>query len=93
MATLTTDLAWDLACALNPTLLARRAGIDPDDWQATLLRSSAPRILLNASRQSGKGTITAVLAVHTAVYQPGALVLILSPALRQSQEALRKVLA
>jgi hypothetical protein len=33
----------------------------------------------------------ATLSVHTAVYQPGALVLLLSPSLRQSVELFRKV--
>jgi hypothetical protein len=46
--------------------------------------------LLNCSRQSGKSTITAVLAVHTALYDPGSLTLLLSPSLRQSQELFRK---
>jgi hypothetical protein len=50
----------------------------PDPW---FLRSAAPRILLNCSRQSGKSTVTALLAAHTALYQPGALVLLLSPTL------------
>jgi hypothetical protein len=86
-------LASDLANALDPVLLAERAGITPDHWQADMLRSSAPRRLVNASRQSGKSTLTAVQAVHTAVYDPGALVLLLSPTLRQSGELFRKALA
>lgn len=45
-----------------------------------------------AGRQSGKSTISSVLAVHEAVYRPGALVLVLSPSLRQSQELFRKCL-
>jgi hypothetical protein len=84
-------LAADLACALDPVLLSRRAGIEPDDWQARMLRSTAPRILLNCSRQSGKSTTTATLALHTALYQPGSLILLLSPGLRQSGELFRKV--
>src|SRR4051794_4037203 len=47
-----TALAEDLALALDPALFAGRAGLDPDPWQMRLLRSAAPRILLNASRQS-----------------------------------------
>ena len=85
-------LADDLALALDPVLLARRAGIEPDPWQADVLRSTAPRRLLNCSRQSGKSTVAAVRAVHVALYEPGALVLLLSPALRQSGELFRKVL-
>ena len=85
-------LASDLALALDPVLLARRAGIEPDPWQADVLRSMAPRRLLNCSRQSGKSTVAAVRAVHAALYEPGSLVLLLSPALRQSQELFRKCL-
>ena len=85
-------LAADLALALDPARLATRAGIAPDPWQADVLRSVAPRLLLNCSRQSGKSTITALLAVHTVTYEPGALVLLLSPTLRQSGELFKKVI-
>ncbi len=40
-------LATDLALALDPARLAVRAGIHPDPWQADVLRSAAPRLLLN----------------------------------------------
>src|SRR5690349_8471056 len=74
----------DLALALDPARLFRRAvGSEPDPWQAQLLRSDARQILLNCTRQAGKSTSTAALALHTALYQPGALILILAPALRQ----------
>jgi len=86
------DLAHDLAIALDAARFARAAGITPDAWQAMVLRSPSPRMLLNCSRQSGKSTITGVLAVHTALYEPGALVLLLSPSLRQSGELFRKCL-
>ena len=85
-------IAADLALALDPVALARRAGIEADRWQAAVLRSTAPRQLLNCCRQSGKSTVTAAISVHVAVYEPGALVLLLSPALRQSQELFRKCL-
>src|SRR5437868_253966 len=85
-------LANALAAALDPCILSVQAGLVPDPWQARLLRSQAPRILLNAARQSGKSTTTATLALHTALYQPGALVLLLSPSLRQSIELFKKVL-
>ncbi len=52
------------------------------------MRSGADRMLLNGCRQSGKSTITALLAAHNAYYQPDSLVLLLSPSLRQSQELL-----
>jgi hypothetical protein len=71
--------------------MARRAGITPDNWQSDLLRSDAKQMILNCSRQSGKSTISAVLAVHEAIYTPNSLVLLLSPSLRQSQELFRKI--
>jgi hypothetical protein len=74
----------------DPVLLARAAGIAPDPWQVRLLQSTAPRILLNCSRQSGKSTTTAVLATHTALYRPRSLILLLSRAERQSEELFRK---
>ena len=78
---------------LSPSELARKAGLDPDPWQERLLESRAPRVLLNCSRQAGKSTMAAILALHTALFQPDSLVLLLSPTLRQSQELLEKALA
>jgi len=83
-------LAADLGMALDPVRFARAGGIDPDPWQARVLRSQAPRILLNCSRQSGKSTVTSVLALHTALYDPGSLTLIVSRAERQSERLFRK---
>lgn len=84
-------IAGDLAAALDPVVFARHAGIEPDPWQAEVLRSSTSRALLNCSRQSGKSTTTATLALHTAIYEPGSLILLLSPSLRQSAELFRKL--
>jgi hypothetical protein len=86
------DLAGDLAAALDPVRLARRAGIEPDPWQARALRSGARRQILNCSRQSGKSTVTAVKALHKALYGPRSLTLLLSPTLRQSGELFKKVI-
>lgn len=83
-------LMSDLACALDPVLLAAQVGLVPDPWQAAVLRSSALRMLLCASRQAGKSTITSILAIHTALYTPGSLTLLLSPSLRQSGEIFKK---
>ncbi len=72
-------------------LMARRAGLVPDLWQADLLRSNARQLLLLCSRQSGKSTVSSILALHEAVYKPDSLILLLSPSLRQSQELFRKL--
>jgi hypothetical protein len=65
--------------------------VQPDLWQSKLLRSQADRMLLLCARQAGKSTVSGLLAVDEAVYRPPALVLLLAPALRQSQELFRKV--
>ena len=86
------DLATELALAINPIKFAQSLGIHPDCWQSDLLLSTDKRIILNCSRQSGKSTITAIIALHHALNAPGALVLVLSPSLRQSGELFKKVL-
>ncbi|MEM8994376.1 MAG: terminase family protein [Acidobacteriota bacterium] len=79
--------------ALDPAAMARTAGVEPDPWQRKLLRSSAPRVLLNCSRQAGKSTMAAIIAVHAALFEADTLVLLLSPSLRQSGELFKKAIA
>jgi terminase large subunit-like protein len=86
------SLAEDLRLALDRVSFAKRLGLEPDPWQEDLLRSASERVLLNCCRQSGKSTMTAVIALHRALYHPGSLILCLAPALRQSQELFGKVL-
>jgi phage terminase large subunit-like protein len=71
--------------------MAQRAGILPDAWQSDLLRSDAKQMILLCSRQAGKSTVTSILGLHTALYEPDSLILLLSPSLRQSQELFRKL--
>jgi hypothetical protein len=85
------SLAGDLKLALDRVSFARSVGVEPDPWQEDLLRSGSDRVLLNCSRQSGKSTMSAVIALHRALYHPGSLVLCLAPALRQSQELFGKI--
>jgi len=75
-----------LAAMLDPAALLRRAGVEPDPWQERVLRSRAARLLLCCSRQAGKSTVTAALALHAALRRERALVLLLAPSLRQSRE-------
>jgi hypothetical protein len=84
-------LRADLELALDRVAFARELGLDPDPWQAGLLRSASKRVLLNITRQGGKSTTAAIIALHRALYHPGSLVLVLAPALRQSQELFAKV--
>jgi hypothetical protein len=86
------SLAEDLKLALDRVSFAQKAGLEPDQWQRDLLDSSSDRVLLNCCRQSGKSTMTAIVALHRALYHPGSLILCLAPALRQSQELFGKVL-
>ncbi|MFO0876491.1 MAG: terminase family protein [Gemmataceae bacterium] len=82
-----------LRLALDPAHLLTAAGLAADPWQRDLLASRARQLLLCCSRQAGKSTAVAALALHTVLFQPGALVLLLSPTQRQSAEIFRKVLA
>jgi len=77
--------------ARDAVLLAHRIGIEPDPWQAEMLRSDAQQMILLCSRQCGKSTSTAIKSLHTAIYQPQSLILLLSASLRQSQELFRSV--
>jgi hypothetical protein len=87
------NLDADLRHALDPCSLFETAiGAPPDPWQAALLRSDAQHTILNIARQGGKSTVAAVKAYHVAVFNPPALVLLVSPSLRQSSELFRKVL-
>lgn len=87
------SLPRDLATALDPSLLMVRAGVNPDPWQTRFLRNRASKTLLLCSRQAGKSTVTSCAALHEAFYYPPALILLLSPSLRQSQELFKKVLS
>jgi hypothetical protein len=79
------------AVPLDREDFAGSLGIVPDPWQGDLLRSTAPRVLLNCARQSGKSTMAGVVALHRALTVPGSLVLILAPAERQAKELFSKV--
>jgi len=88
-----TSLARTLAPALDPALLGPQLGMDLDPWQADAMRSIHPRELWNCSRQVGKSTTAALLALWVAVYRAPALVVLASPTLHQSAELLLKVTA
>jgi hypothetical protein len=80
-----------LSILLDPAILMETIGLEPDEWQRSVLHSTCDRLLLLCCRQAGKSTTTAVLALHTALFQAGSLVLLLSPSLRQSSELFRKL--
>jgi hypothetical protein len=85
-------MAADIIRALNPVQLAIDVGLTLDPWQAKLLRDHPKRALLLCSRQAGKTEIAVLLGLHTALYEPGSLVLIVSPSQRQSGEVFRRLM-
>jgi len=86
------EIISDLRYALSPDTFSREIlEITPDPWQIEVMMSPAKRILLNCSRQSGKSTSSAIIALHRALYHPGSLILLISPSLRQSSELFKKV--
>ena len=66
-------------------------GFAPDAAQERVLRTNEKRVVLCCSRQWGKSTVTAVLALHRAVTRPGALILALAPCERQSGLLVSKI--
>jgi hypothetical protein len=85
------DVTRSLALALDPCLILRAQGFDADPWQREFLLCADRQVLLNCCRQSGKSTVTAARALHTALFRPRSLVPLLSPTQRQSAELFRKV--
>ncbi len=84
--------AVSVALALDPALIFSRAGMTPDPWQANVLRERAPQVLLNCSRQAGKSQTTAAIVLDEAISNAPALILVLSPSLRQSAESFRTIM-
>ena len=78
-ATLDDPIAW----------AERIAELTLDPWQRDVLLSAAPRLLLNATRQSGKSTAAALKAAWTVLQ--GGLAVVVSPSLRQSGFLFRKL--
>jgi len=75
----------------DPAWPMRAMGLDPDLWQARYLADPFPRQLLLASRRVGKSTVAGVRTLSHCLTTDGALALVLSPTLRQSQEFARTV--
>ena len=67
------------------------SGLDLDEWQKGVLRSTAKRLMLLCSRQSGKSEAVALLAAVIAVR--GGAVIAVGPSLRQSANLFRRMRA
>jgi hypothetical protein len=86
-------MSWhSLIHALDPVEWVRSLTWEPDHWQREALESTSRRLILNAGRQMGKSTVTASIALHTALYTPSSVSLVISPSQRQSGETFGKVL-
>ena len=80
-----------ILCSMDAVRFAEdKLALRPDAKQASVLSSGVRQGMLNCSRQWGKSTVTAVMAVHRALFVEESLVLVLSPSERQSAEFLRK---
>jgi hypothetical protein len=80
-----------MAMALDAVNMMEALGLDADPWQRAALRSQSDRILMVCVRQGGKSTTTAVMGLHTAIFEPDSLVLLLAPSQRQSSELFQKI--
>lgn len=97
----TTVDSWllDIGEALDASAtFARAVSKSPDPWQVDLLNAIAapdtnPVTMALCSRQVGKSQTVAVGVYRRAEYYPGSTILVLAPALRQSQELHLKIKA
>ncbi len=62
----------------------------PDGRQMELLRAGVKRGMVNCTRQWGKSTVAAVMAVHRAFFEPKSLVVVACPTEKQSAELVWK---
>src|SRR5262249_60901772 len=83
----------EVAYRIDPALWAPAvSGLSPRPWQTTFLR--VPRgasVLILTARQVGKTTGAAMAMAHTAIFKPGSLSVVASPAQRQGAEPIRMV--
>jgi hypothetical protein len=86
------DLIQGVREACDPTAFFQRVVGTPDPFQIDMLTSTAPFVVLLASRQVGKSEVIACLIAHELGTKPGSFVLVIAPSERQSKELYRKVL-
>jgi len=84
--------ATSLVCTLDPASYIEQIWqTSVYDWQREALDPAIKRLLLLCARQSGKSTIVAGKAAHTAKYKPGSLTIIVSASEKQAKETMGKV--
>lgn len=74
-----------------PYFAHRMCGFRCDDNQRDIFDRSNRRTILNCSRQTGKSTTAALIALHTAFFRSGATIVITAPSKQQTREFIRKV--
>lgn len=84
-------MANDLRMALDPVCWAESLGLTLDSWQRDFVRSDARQIIAACGRQTGKSLACSLVASHTTTFEPGALVVLVAPSLRQSQLLISEV--
>lgn len=84
-------IATKLLIRHHPPLVMARAGLSPDVWQSRLLFERPHRACVVCSRQAGKSTVCAGMALHRAFTSPDAEVVVVSPTQRQSTLLVSKV--
>lgn len=67
-----------------------KLGFEPDQRQTALLRSGVKRGMVKCTRQWGKSTVAAVMAVHRAYFRPKSVVVVACPSEKQSAELVWK---
>lgn len=82
---------WDVGVGreAHPSYYFGLLGLTPDLWQREVMNSDQDTLVL-ASRQAGKSTAAAALALHRAV-SAGGTVLVVAPTERQSTELVLRV--
>lgn len=87
----TVDMWTELLVTHDPPEVMRSAGLPPDAWQTSLLTERPHRALVTCSRQAGKSTVVAAMALHRAFTASDVTIVAVSPTQRQSSLLVSKV--
>jgi hypothetical protein len=87
----TVSIGRDFARALDICLFAQDLGLTPDPVQTRLLQTTSSRVLVNCCRQWGKSSLCAIISLHEAIFNPPAMIVIVSPSMQQSVELYKKI--
>jgi len=81
-------MRYALSC---PTFAREICQKDPDPWQERVMTSPSKRMIFCCTRQAGKSTTAALIALHRALFYPGSTILVVSPTQRQSDLLFKKI--